>query len=98
MSLFIIYFWRSKQSPIRDTKCDPIIPIYKKPYNGPLSQEESNIKNTFIEGLLKRVLNDKAASNDNTMAYGYYPKLLKDDGSDLLSWIYNTSVDHVREV
>ena len=39
-----------------------------------------------MEELVNRVLNDKTASNNNNIAYGYYPKYLKEYGSDLL-WI-----------
>ena len=53
-----------------------------------------NIKNNFLEGIVKIVLNDKAASSNNKMVYGYYPKLLKQYGIFLLSLIYNTPVDH----
>ena len=53
-------------------------PYSKKPYKRSLSWEESNIKNNFLEVLVKRVLNDKAASNNNNkMVYGYYTKLLR---------------------
>ena len=38
------------------------------------------IKNNFLKGLVKRVLNDKAEGNNNKMTYGYYEKLIKDDG------------------
>ena len=32
------------------------------------------------------------------MEYGYYPTLLKECGTALLSWIYNTSIDHLGSV
>ena len=56
-----------------------------KHYKRDLSWEESNTKNTLIEGLVNRVLNDKSESKNNTMVYGYYPKVLKDYGCALLS-------------
>ena len=56
-------------------------PSSKKPYKRPPSGEERNTKSTFLEGVITRVLNDKAARNNNKMAYGYYPKLLKEYGS-----------------
>ena len=46
--------------------------------------KERNIKNTFLFGFVKRLLNDKSASNNNKMAYGYYPNILKDDGIAIL--------------
>ena len=57
----------------------------KKHYKRVLPQEESNINNTFPDGLVKRVLNDKANINNYMMAYDYYTKLLKYHGSALLS-------------
>ena len=65
-----------------------------KPYKRALLREKSNTENTFLEGFVKRVLNNKAESNTNNILYGYYPKLIKDYGSDILSWIYNTPIDH----
>ena len=53
----------------------------KKPYKRYLSQEERNTKINFLEGLVKTALNSKAAIIHNKMAYGYYPKLLKECGS-----------------
>ena len=62
---------------------------YNKPYKRELSRKEKKIKNNFLEVLVKIVLNDKATSNNNNMMYGYDPKLLKEYGSAILSWIYN---------
>ena len=51
-----------------------------------MAQEtERNINNIFLEVLVDIVLNNKTVSTDNNMTYVYYPKLLKDYGSDLLS-------------
>ena len=52
-------------------------PYSKNNYKRDLSQEKSNIKNNFIDGLVQIVINDKAASNYNSMRYGYYPKIIK---------------------
>ena len=52
---------------------------------GTITGTKRNTKKTFLEGLVKRVINDKSASNNKKMAYGYYPKMLKDYGSALLS-------------
>ena len=51
------------------------IPIQETLQEGPI--KESNTNNTFIEGLLKIVLNYKEASQNNNMAYGYYQKFLR---------------------
>ena len=45
-------------------------PSTKKPYKWAPSQEERNVKNTFLEGLVKRVLNDKVENNSSKMACG----------------------------
>ena len=50
-----------------------------------------NINNNFLEGFVKRVLNDNAESNNNKMACGYYPKLLKQYGS-ALPWLNQTTI------
>ena len=71
-------------------------PSSKKPYKRALSREERNTKNTFLEGLVERVLNDKAASNNNKMAYGYDPKLLKYDGSNVPCLDQTTIENRVR--
>ena len=60
--------------------------IYKKgPIRGINYHQEY-----FLEGLVKRVLDNKEASNHNKMSYVYDPKLLKEYRSAPLSWIYNT--------
>ena len=53
-------------------------PSYKKPNKSPLSRSERKIKNNILGVIVKRVINDKAGSKNNKMAYGYYPKLLKE--------------------
>ena len=60
--------------------------------------QEGNIENTFPEGLVKILLNDKSSSNNNKMAYSYYKKLLKEHVRDILSSIYNTPVGYLRSV
>ena len=50
-------------------------PIQETLQEGPI--KESNTNNTFIEGLVKIVLNYKEASHNNNMAYGYYQKFLR---------------------
>ena len=63
----------------------PNTPSPKKPYNRALYLEERNTKHTFLRRLVNRVLNDEAGSNNNKMAYGYYPKFPKEYGSAVLS-------------
>ena len=66
-------------------------PSSKKHYKRPLSREKRNTRNTFLEGLVKRVLNDKSENNNNKMAYGYYPKLLK-QYEKILPWLNQTTI------
>ena len=82
--LFLIIL-KLQTIPNKRRQTRPKKPSTKKPYKRTLSREERNTKNTFIEGLVKRVLNNKSASNNNKMAYAYYTKILKEYGSALLS-------------
>ena len=66
-----------KRRQARHNKTSP-----KKPYKRYLSQEERNTKINFLEGLVNRTLNDKVAIIHNKIAYGYYPKLIKECESD----------------
>ena len=84
--------------PNRRRQTWPKKPSSKIRHRRSLPREERNINNIFLEVLVDIVLNNKTVSTDNNMTYVYYPKLLKDYGSDLLSWIYNTPVDHIRSV
>ena len=45
----------------------------------------------FIQGVVKRVLNDKSENNNNKMAYGYYPKLLK-QYENVLPWLNQSTI------
>ena len=71
--------------PERDTNHGPgnYLP---KPNKMPLSLAEGNTKNTILGGIVKRVINDKAASKNNKMLYVYYQKLLQ-DCENILLWI-----------
>ena len=59
----------------------------------PLSRTERNIKNSIIEGIVKRAINDKEESKKTKVTYGYYPKLLK-DCENLLTWINQKNIEY----
>ena len=60
----------------------------------PLSQVERSIKNTFLEVILRRVINDKSASKNNKMVYGYNKKLLK-EYENVLLWINEKNTEKI---
>ena len=54
-------------------------------------KEKNNTNNMFIQGVVKRVLNDKSENNKNKMECDYYPKLIKQYKMFLL-WLNQTTI------
>ena len=48
------------------------------PNKTPLPLSESNIKNSILKGIVKRVINDNEGNKNNKVSYSYNTKLLKE--------------------
>ena len=58
----------------------------------PLSRAERNINNSMLEGIVKRLINDKEGSKNKYMFYVYYPNLLK-EYKTILPWLNKKTME-----
>ena len=68
-------------------------PSSKKSNKRPLSRAERKTKNTIIELIVSIVINNRGASKNNNMEYGYDPKILK-NYDNVRQWINQRTTEN----
>ena len=78
----------------RDTNYGPGKYYSKKPQQeAPTTGRKGTSRILLLKGIVKRAMNDKSASKNNKMAYGYDPKLLK-EYEHVLTWLNQIIIEN----